>query len=346
MELNTTFLFWTAIILLTAFLLFWPGRGLLARWKDYQRSSQQRLIEDALKFIFHSQQEGKKIHTTALVHSIRLSVKNTNRLIQKMLAQGLLQQRQSALELTPEGQRVAMHVIRAHRLWERYLADEARLPLSDLHRLAHRKEHGMTTEEIDHLDASLGHPSRDPHGDPIPSAEGVMRWTGTGRPLPDFQAGERGEVVHLEDEPQLAFDQLLAEGLRVGGIVTVLENSKDRLVLIDGEKEITLAPTIAANVFLQEPEKSPANPNGTITLAELQGRAQGEIVDLDRNCQGFTRRRFLDLGLTPGTKISQELDNAFREPRAYRVRGTLIALRNDQASQILVRPISNKSLVH
>ena len=66
---------------------------------------------------------------------------------------------------------------------------------------------------------------------------------------------------------------------------------------------------------------------------------RGEIVTLDEAVQGFTRRRFLDLGLTPGTVVYPELKNFFGDPRAYRVRGTLIALRKDQAAQIWVKPI-------
>ena len=342
MEFNAVFLVWSLVALFLAALLLWPRLGLLARLEVYRQSKQRGLVEDALKQMFHLQQQGGEIHIEGLHRSLNLSSNQVRHLVDKMLIQGLLAQKQNHLELTPEGQRIALQVIRAHRLWERYLADEARIPLSDLHRIANQKEHGMTSQEIDDLDANLGHPSQDPHGDPIPSAEGVMRWTESGRSLCNFQAGERGEIVHLEDEPQVAFDQLLAEGLQIGSHVTVLENSTERLMLIDGEKEITLAPAIAANVFLQEIEKAQIRSNGTITLAELNGQALAEIVDLDRSCQGFTRRRFLDLGLTPGTKISPELNNAFREPRAYRVRGTLIALRNDQASQILVRPVSSE----
>ena len=78
-------------------------------------------------------------------------------------------------------------------------------------------------------------------------------------------------------------------------------------------------------------------------MSHLKSQSSGEIVMLDDACQGFTRRRFLDLGLTPGTMINPELDNAFREPRAYRVRGTLIALRNDQADMIWVRPAAQVS---
>ena len=81
-------------------------------------------------------------------------------------------------------------------------------------------------------------------------------------------------------------------------------------------------------------------PAGTISLNELKHDQRAEIVTLDEAVQGFTRRRFLDLGMTPGTEIYPELGNFFGDPRGYRVRGTLIALRKDQAAQIWVRPVS------
>lgn len=76
-----------------------------------------------------------------------------------------------------------------------------------------------------------------------------------------------------------------------------------------------------------------------VPLVELAHDQRGEIVMLDEAVQGFTRRRFLDLGLTPGTLIYPELKNFFGDPRAYRIRGTLIALRKDQAAQIWVKPV-------
>jgi Fe2+ transport system protein FeoA len=80
--------------------------------------------------------------------------------------------------------------------------------------------------------------------------------------------------------------------------------------------------------------------HGAMPLWQLTHNQKGEIVILDEGVQGFTRRRFLDLGLTPGTLIFPELQNFFGDPRAYRVRGTLIALRKDQAAQIWVKPVN------
>ena len=119
----------------------------------------------------------------------------------------------------------------------------------------------------------------------------------------------------------------------------VLEKTPERYVLSDGENEFRLAPAVAANIhvaLLPDDERLPAE---AIPLFELKHNQRGEIISLDKAVQGFTRRRFLDLGLTPGTLIYPELQNSFGDPRGYRIRGTLIALRKEQAAQIWVKPM-------
>jgi DtxR family Mn-dependent transcriptional regulator len=147
----------------------------------------------------------------------------------------------------------------------------------------------------------------------------------------------------LEDEPALAFAQIMAVGLRPGQTVRILEKNQQRVILTDGEQEYNLAPAVAANVYVRELSKEELVQRESIPLNQLPTEMEAEIVNLDDRCQGFTRRRFLDLGLTPGTKIFPELDNSFGDPRAYRVRGTLIALRKDQAEYIWVTPIQAAS---
>jgi DtxR family Mn-dependent transcriptional regulator len=79
--------------------------------------------------------------------------------------------------------------------------------------------------------------------------------------------------------------------------------------------------------------------SGVMPLSELPDKTPAEVVALDDACQGFTRRRLLDLGMTPGARLEAEMRNFFGDPRAYRVRGTLIALRREQAAQIWVSPL-------
>jgi DtxR family Mn-dependent transcriptional regulator len=327
------------VLLLLAAWFFWPGVGLLAGWRNWRTAQERRRVEDALKYLFSRQQEGHGTSIDALNGTLHLSEGEALKFVARMQAQGLIELKRRDLALTAEGQRWALQIVRAHRLWERYLADEARMPLEKIHNEAHQREHGMTTAQVDELDASLGFPTSDPHGDPIPNAQGAMRLQAKeGAPLTSWEVGVPGKITELEDEPPVAYAQLLAVGIQVGKVVTVIEATPEKITLMDGENEVVIAPAIAGNVYLEplaEPEVMAA---GAIPLSELSTYAKAEIIKLDERCQGFTRRRFLDLGLTPGTLIYPELDNAFKDPRAYRVRGTLIALRSDQADQVWVQP--------
>jgi Fe2+ transport system protein FeoA len=109
-------------------------------------------------------------------------------------------------------------------------------------------------------------------------------------------------------------------------------------VLSDGEKVFALAPLAAANVFVAPAERG-ARAEPALTLAGLKRGQQAAVRQLDDSLQGFTRRRLLDLGLTPGTTVTAELNSLFGDPAAYRVRGALIALRRDQAAQVLIRDV-------
>jgi len=325
-------------ILLIFLIIFLPRVGLLTLYTNYRATQQREQLEDALKHLLDREQQGRHASPESIAGTLDLPRVQVTRLIADMESQGLLETHGAQLHLTTQGTRWAMHIVRAHRLWERYLVDEARMPLSKIHDEAQKREHSFTEAQLNELDAALGYPTLDPHGDPIPSREGKMP-TVESQPLTAWQAHGPARIVHIEDEPAIAYDQILAAGLRLGQVIRILERTPQRILLSDGETEYRLAPTVAANVSvapLLESEIAKAN---AVPLATLTQNQRGEIVSLDDAVQGFTRRRFLDLGLTPGTLIYPELGNFFGDPRAYRIRGTLIALRQDQAAQIWVKPI-------
>jgi len=330
--------FWLLLIGFLLVAVFVPRVGLLATYKTYRIARDREQVEDALKHLLDREQQGRHASPESLAGTLDIQRGEVMRLIENMEMQNLLESRGSELHLTTEGERWALHVVRAHRLWERYLTDEARMPLEKIHSEAHRREHTMTEAQLNELDAALGHPMRDPHGDPIPTREGTLL-KAEGMPLTAWQAEGPMRIVHLEDEPALAFEQILAAGLRLGQTIRILDRNPQRYLLTDGETEYRLAPAVAANVSVAALPESETAKASAIPLAELKHDQRGEIVILDDAVQGFTRRRFLDLGLTPGTVIYPELKNFFGDPRAYRVRGTLIALRKDQAAQIWVKPV-------
>lgn len=331
-------MYYAIAIAILLVIIFLPRIGLLSLYRVYQSAQEREQVEDALKHLLDREQQGRHASPESLGGTLDLHRAKVTSLIEGMETQGLLESRGAELHLTAEGERWALHVVRAHRLWERYLADEARMPLEKVHREAHRREHTLTEAQLNELEAALGHPTRDPHGDPIPTREGKLLHA-EGMPLTAWQADRPARIVHLEDEPALAYQQIVAAGLRLGQNIRIIEKTPNRYTLSDGENEYKFAPAVAANISVAALPASESVRGNAIPLSELSFDHRAEIVLLDEAVQGFTRRRFLDLGLTPGTVVYPELKNFFGDPRAYRVRGTLIALRKDQAAQIWVKPV-------
>ncbi|MBP6210837.1 MAG: hypothetical protein KA473_15500, partial [Anaerolineales bacterium] len=159
-------MYYTIAIAVIMVIVFLPRVGLLALYKNYRAAQERERVEDALKHLLDREQQGRHASPESLGGTLDLPRAKVTLLIEDMEGQGLLESRGTELHLTTEGERWALHVVRAHRLWERYLADEARMPLEKVHREAHRREHSLTETQLNELEAALGHPTRDPHGDP------------------------------------------------------------------------------------------------------------------------------------------------------------------------------------
>lgn len=316
--------------------LVWVVQWRLLRLARNRRSQ----IEDALKHLSEEEYRGRRASLSSLAGALRMPSAKVVTLVGHMQRQGLLSAEGQGFRLTPQGERLALQVVRAHRLLERYLADEARLPLGKVHAVAERQEHSLSPADADKLSAALGHPTHDPHGDPIPTRDGAVE-PASGTPATSWPRDTIGRIVHLEDEPEISFRQILATGLHMGQLVQVTESTPECVVLSDGTREYRLAPAVAANVFISA---APVRtwPDPVVRLSDLTDNAPAEVVGLDEACQGFSRRRLMDLGFTDGARIRPFLKTFAGDPRAYEVRGTLIALRRDQAAHILVRPIADR----
>jgi DtxR family Mn-dependent transcriptional regulator len=315
-----------------------PGARLLNRKKN--RALNERILtEDALKHIYHVQYRGLAASLAGVSGAIRVSLTRTVELVNRMQAAGLVSLHDERLLLTDDGSRYALQVIRAHRLWERYLADETGVAPVEWHAKAEEREHTMTPEEVDRLSRELGDPRFDPHGDPIPTSDGAIPQRPI-VPLSNLEVGERAHIVHIEDEPEVVYAQLVATGLYLGMVVRVDAKSDERMVFDADGRSIVLAPLFAANISIQPLDPTEAAPETSpLTLAELE---PGEVAEVDRispACRGIERRRLMDLGLVPGTRIEFERRGLTGGLSAYRVRGTLIALREEQTSMISINRI-------
>ena len=320
--------------LVLAFILFRPRQGLVIRWRRMRQMSARILSEDALKHIHNMDLKHQHPTLESVAGSLQISPDQAANLLADMEQRELVTWQNGYPHLTPAGRAYALQIIRSHRLWERYLAEETGYHESEWHDLAERYEHTSSPEDVNAMAARLGHPRYDPHGDPIPTVDGRLIVHGD-KPLTAMELDQAARIVHVEDEPEAIFAQLVAEGLYPGMVVRITEKSPQRVQFWANGDEHVLAPIVAANISVQplpEDELEPADEYEA--LSSLKPGQQAQIKTLSPRLRGAERRRMLDLGLLPGTHIEAAMISPSGDPTAYRVRGALIALRKEQADLI------------
>ena len=336
-------LIYGSLFMFAMLVLFFPVKGIFPRWKRSREITKRVLIEDGLKQIYESEYKRLQCSLTKFAKSLSISDDQARDLIDHLVSLQLVEWKDGAPKLTSQGEEYALRVIRIHRLWERYLADETSFNEKDWHPEAERREHNISIEEADKLAAQLGNPLFDPHGDPIPTASGELP-KHTGKSLTEYKTGEVGFITHLEDEPPAVYAQLIAQGLQVGKQVKVLDVQKERIkFIVDGE-ECVLAPLLAENVTIKSAVHEDLKEDFT-RLSSLKIGEQAKVVGISKSLRGQQRRRLMDLGIVPGAIVIADLASLGGDPVAYRIKGTTIALRTQQAEQIYIEEIEKESKV-
>jgi len=334
-----------AILTVVGMWIFRPGRGVFWRWQRSRRMTERVLREDALKHIHQCEIHGRRATVMSLAGALSVSVDEIADLLEQLETSNLLPVGGNDFHLTPVGRDSALHIIRAHRLWERYLADATGFDEEEWHIQAEQYEHILSPEETSRLSAKLGNPTHDPHGDPIPSAEGEIVYRQR-LPLSALDVDTLARIVHLEDEPEAVYAQLVAESLHVGMVVRMIESSPRRIRFWAGGDGHTLAPLIAGNVSVELlPEEVQENEYSGDTLTSLNLGEEGRVIRIAPRIRGAERHRLMDLGILPGTVIEAELKSPSGDPTAYRVRGAVFALRSAQAEQIQITRIPGANSV-
>jgi DtxR family transcriptional regulator, Mn-dependent transcriptional regulator len=330
-----------ALLTVFGFWIFRPERGAFWRWQRARRMTARVLREDALKHIHQCEIHDQRPTVKSLAGALNVSSDDIAELLEQLEASDLLAIEGDSFRLSSLGRDYALQIIRAHRLWERYLADATGFEEAEWHGQADDYEHRLTPEEASRLSARLGNPTHDPHGDPIPTSAGEMVYRAR-VPLSQMDVDKPARIVHLEDEPEVVYAQLVAEGLHVGMVVRVLETSSKRMRFWAGNDEHTLAPLIAANIAVEPmPEELREQEALRETLTNLNPGESGKVVEITPRMRGVERRRLMDLGVLPGTVIQAEMGSPSGDPMAYRVRGALIALRSTQADLIRINRVEN-----
>jgi len=201
--------------------------------------SYPQVVEDYVKVIYaHTEWQPDPITTTALAARLGLAASSVTEMTKKLVAFGLVEhERYGAITLTADGTSLALRMVRRHRLIETWLVDKFDYSWDQVHDEAEVLEHALSDRLLDAIDDQLGHPTRDPHGDPIPTAFGHVT-----RPdavlLRDAEPGCVGRVVRISDSDPRLLRHLTAESITLDRQLTVVGRTPyggSFTVRVDGE---------------------------------------------------------------------------------------------------------------
>lgn len=200
--------------------------------------------EDYLKTIYALVSRGEPVTTSGLALELGVSSPSVSAMAKRLQTEQLLQRPGGGWVLTEQGERAALRVIRRHRLVETFLARALGMGWDEVHAEAELLEHVLSDRLEERIDAALGHPTHDPHGDPIPPRHG-QHTEAVGQPLDTAPPGCRFRVERVSDRDSAALRYLSALGIAPGVVVDVEEQEPfggPRWVRIDGARHALGAP--------------------------------------------------------------------------------------------------------
>ncbi|HET6567572.1 MAG TPA: metal-dependent transcriptional regulator [Rhodothermales bacterium] len=212
-------------------------------------------VEDYLKTIYKLQHEGP-VSTTEIARVMNVSSASVTNMMKRLAGMGLLEHRSyRGVTLTPAGEKIALEIIRHHRLLELYLKEVMGYSWQKLHEEAEHLEHHISEEFEDKIEALLGYPTHDPHGDPIPTREGVIGEVAT-NPLSEIEPGHAVVVRRVSDTDPELLHYLEEIGLMPRTELEVLEKAPFEgpiTLRIEGRERI-VGHGVASCVFVSPPE--------------------------------------------------------------------------------------------
>jgi len=176
-------------------------------------------------------------------------------MLKKLANDGFVDYRRyKGIKLTNNGEEYAKNMVRRHRIWEVFLHQIVGMPWDKVHEEAHNLEHGASNELINRMEEMLDFPAFDPHGDPIPSKEGIVPKQKKNIPLGLLKEKGKVKVVRVNDFDEGFLNYLSKIGIELDKEIQVkeiLEFDHSILIEVNG-KETNISSTIAANIFVEE----------------------------------------------------------------------------------------------
>lgn len=211
--------------------------------------------ENYIKAIYHLSSNGtENVNTNAIAEAMSTKASSATDMIKKLSEKNYADYKKyQGVTLTEKGKRVAVNIIRKHRLWEVFLVEKLNFTWDEVHEVAEHLEHIKSDKLIDELDAFLEHPTHDPHGDPIPDKDGNFQHIDK-IVLAKANIGVAYKCVGVDDTSTAFLQYLDSNGIALGTMITVIHKEPyDNSVKIQlKDTEIVVSQSVAKNLYLKK----------------------------------------------------------------------------------------------
>lgn len=212
--------------------------------------------ENYLKTIYHLSHGGEKeVSTNAIAEALDTKAASVSDMIRKLHNKGVVSyQKYQGVNISPEGSRAALQLIRKHRLWEVFLVEKLKFNWDEVHEIAEQLEHIRSPLLIKRLDEFLGFPKMDPHGDPIPDENGEFKEKPK-TALNEAEINQSGVIVGVKDTSAPFLQYIDKLGATLGAKLRVMDKVEfdgSMELLIDGKKHVFVSKEVAKNILITE----------------------------------------------------------------------------------------------
>ncbi len=208
--------------------------------------------EDYIKSIYRLEGEHQTVLTTSLAKHLGIGAGSVTDMLKKLSDKNLIHyEPYRGVKLTTKGKRLALKMVRRHRLWEMFLVTFLNYRWDEVHDEAERLEHETSDDLEERIDKALGFPKVDPHGDPIPTANGELVEYSYNS-LAECKVGDEGSIVRVSDDSPEVLKLLtkLGIGLNISIRVTQIVKYDGSVMIKLGNREIPLSPVMAKSIFI------------------------------------------------------------------------------------------------
>ncbi|MEX1139708.1 MAG: metal-dependent transcriptional regulator [Bacteroidota bacterium] len=216
-------------------------------------------VENYIKNIYKLQEQEKRVTTSLLSERLEISAPSVSEMVKKLADEGTVSYTPyKGVELTGEGRKQALRIIRRHRLWELFLVEVLKYEWDEIDEEAERLEHFMSEKLEDRIDQALGFPRRDPHGDLIPTREGILE-DPRHISLSDLEPGSEGIVARVSDEHPEVLQYMSKLGIMLGTVVRIKERIEfdGSLRAQIGSRDQFISAKLGQNIFVEVKEMVP-----------------------------------------------------------------------------------------